>query len=502
MNLERVLIVEDDELGREFVAEALAGLAITARTAKNGREALALLEKEDVDLVLTDLRMPEMDGLALLKQLRERAPATPVVLMTAYGTLEVAIQALREGAQDILLKPFDAEQLQLLMTRVQSRQKLERQNQYLKREIEAEARHEIVGGSAAIQKVLDAVKRVAASKATVFIRGESGTGKELVARAIHQTSPRRDGPFVRVNCAALSETLLESELFGHERGAFTGAMQRREGRFELAHKGTLLLDEVSEVSPRIQAKLLRVLEEEEFERVGGNRTLQVDVRVIATSNKNLEQAMKDGSFREDLYYRLHVVPIELPPLRDRSDDVALLATTFLERFARDNGKGVRKITPAAMARLAAYRWPGNVRELSNLIQRAVVLAHDEVLDVAQLPLPVEESPKADVLSAAVGMRAEDVERELILRTLRSTHGNRTRTAELLDLTARTINNKIRLYRAQGHDIPEPRRGIARKKPELVGLGGAGGAIGAGGTTPVEPVEPLDPMPAELEGAVP
>jgi len=467
MNLERALIVEDDELGREFVAEAFAGLAIETRVARNGREALEMIEKDDVDLVLTDLRMPEVDGLQVVKSVKERSPATPVVLMTAYGTLDVAIQALRDGADDILLKPFDAEHLALLLTRLKARHRLQRENRYLRREIEAESRHELVGDSAAIRDVLDAVRRVAPSKVTVFIRGESGTGKELVARAIHESSPRRDGPFVRVNCAALSETLLESELFGHERGAFTGAMQRREGRFELAHRGTLLLDEVSEVSPRIQAKLLRVLEEEEFERVGGTRTLKVDVRVVATSNRDLERAIRDGTFREDLFYRLHVVPLELPPLRDRAEDVPRLAATFLERFARENGKDVRRITPAAMARLSGYRWPGNVRELANLVQRAVVLAQSDVIDVDQLPLPAlaDASPRADALSGAVGMRAEDVERELILRTLHSTQGNRTRTAALLDLTARTINNKIRLYRTQGHEIPEPRRGVAKRRPE-------------------------------------
>ena len=464
MTLERALLVEDDELGREYVAEALAALGIEARTAKNGREALEFLDKEDVDFVLTDLRMPQMDGMALLKAVRERAPHLPIVLMTAHGTLEVAIEAMRDGAEDILLKPFDPDALALLIKRIESRAKLTRENAWLKREIEGGGAHSIVGTSAAIREVLDAVDRVAPSKATVFLRGESGTGKEMVARAIHDRSPRRDGPFVRVNCAALSETLLESELFGHERGAFTGAMQRREGRFELANKGTLLLDEVSEISPRIQAKLLRVLEEEEFERVGGNRTLAVDVRVIATSNKNLEEAIKDGSFREDLFYRLHVVPIVLPPLRDRLDDVAALAQTFLDRFARENGKAVDRITPEAMNRLASYRWPGNVRELSNVIQRAVVLTPGRTIDAAQLALPVEDVTSCDLLSAAVGMRAEDVERELILRTLRSTQGNRTRTAQLLDLTTRTINNKIRLFRAQGHAVPEPSRGVAKKKP--------------------------------------
>jgi DNA-binding NtrC family response regulator len=465
MSIERALVVEDDELGRECVAESLAEIGVETRTAKNGRQAIEMLAKEDVDVILSDLRMPEVDGLALLRHAQKNAPTTPFVLMTAFGTLDFAIQAMRDGAEDILLKPFDPDQLALLLRRIESKQRLQRENQYLKREVEGGATGEIIGETQPIRAVLESVRRVAPSKATVFIRGESGTGKELVARAIHALSPRREAPFVRVNCAALSETLLESELFGHERGAFTGAVQRREGRFELANKGTLLLDEVSEISPRIQAKLLRVLEEEEFERVGGQRTLKVDVRVIATSNRNLEAAIKDGTFREDLFYRLHVVPIVLPPLRERKEDVPLLVRSFLERFARENGKNVTKVTPAAMTRLCAYHWPGNVRELSNVIHRAVVLAPADAVDVEQLPLPADDGARSEALAAAVGMRAEDVERELILRTLRSTDGNRTRTAELLDLTARTINNKIRLYRTQGYEIPEPKRGIAKKKPE-------------------------------------
>ncbi|MBL8840758.1 MAG: sigma-54-dependent Fis family transcriptional regulator [Planctomycetes bacterium] len=465
MKLERALVVEDDQLGREFVTEALDRMGIQALAARNGREAIGLLEREEVDFILTDLRMPEVDGLGVLRAARELAPATPIVLMTAHGTLDVAVAALREGADDILLKPFAPDQLALLLERLGGRIQLRNENRQLRLQLEGDAgTREIVGSSPAIGSVLDQVRRVAPSKATVFIRGESGTGKELVARAIHQLSPRRDAPFVRVNCAALSETLLESELFGHERGAFTGATQRREGRFELAHKGTLLLDEVSEVSPRIQAKLLRVLEEEEFERVGGTRTLQVDVRVVATSNRDLEAAMRDGSFREDLFYRLHVVPLQLPPLRERAQDVPELAAAFLARFAQENGKAVRRIAPEAMSRLCAYRWPGNVRELSNVIQRAVVLAPGDTIDLEQLPLPAIEQGRGEALAGAVGMRAEDVERELILRTLRSTGGNRTRTASLLDLTARTINNKIRLYRTQGHSIPEPTRGIARPKP--------------------------------------
>ncbi len=466
----RILVVDDEANARTALVTLLSDEGFTVESAADGFKALPKLDDFAPELLLTDLKMPGMDGLTLMNRARERDPECAVVLMTAHGGVESAVSAMQQGAASYLQKPINMDELLVLIDRAIERRRLRAEAGHLRERLAERHRLSgIVGSSKEMQAVFDTVMQVAGSRASVLITGESGTGKELIAAAIHEHSPRAQGPFVRLNCAALAETLLESELFGHERGAFTGAMQPREGRFELAHKGTLLLDEVSEVSPRIQAKLLRVLEEEEFERVGGNRTLQVDVRVIATSNRNLEAAMKEGSFREDLYYRLHVVPIELPPLRERSDDVALLATTFLERFARDNGKSVRKITPAALARLAAYRWPGNVRELSNLIQRAVVLAHDDVLDVAELPLPaaVDDALRSDVLSAAVGMRAEDVERELILRTLRSTHGNRTRTAELLDLTARTINNKIRLYRAQGHDIPEPRRGVARKKPELV-----------------------------------
>ncbi|MBM4015342.1 MAG: sigma-54-dependent Fis family transcriptional regulator [Planctomycetes bacterium] len=478
MKLERALVVEDDQLGREFIVEALHALGIDALAARDGREAIALLEREEVDFILTDLRMPQLDGLGVLRAVREVAPGTPIALMTAHGTVDVAVEALREGADDILIKPFSPDQLALLLERLAARQELKQENRRLRREIEDDcAARELLGDSAVMRAVHEQIRRVAQSKATVFIRGESGTGKELAARAIHALSPRHDGPFVRVNCAALSETLLESELFGHERGAFTGALQRREGRFELAHKGTLLLDEVSEVSPRIQAKLLRVLEEEEFERVGGNRTLSVDVRVIATSNRDLEKAIADGSFREDLFYRLHVVPLRLPPLRERLEDVPLLAESFLRRFARENGKEVRRIAPAALARLQGWRWPGNVRELSNVLQRAVVLAGGESIEVADLPLPApaEEAPRNEALAGAVGMRAEDVERELILRTLRATNGNRTRTADLLDLTARTINNKIRLYREQGFTVPDPTRGVARPRPaapaELEAAGG-------------------------------
>jgi len=472
MKLESALVVEDDQLGREYIVEALTGLGVAVRSAKNGREAVELLGREEFDVVLTDLRMPQVDGLGVLKAARELAPGVPVALMTAHGTLDFAVDALRAGADDILLKPFDPEQLALLFERLGARKALQHENRRLRRQLEDDAStRELIGSSPAMERVRDELRRVAASKATVFIRGESGTGKELAARALHQLSPRKDGPFVRVNCAALSETLLESELFGHERGAFTGAMQRREGRFELAHQGTLLLDEVSEVSPRIQAKLLRVLEEEEFERVGGTRTLQVDVRVIATSNRDLEKAIADGTFREDLFYRLHVVPMRLPPLRERLGDVPELAAAFLARFARENGKEVRGFAPEALLRLASWRWPGNVRELSNVVQRAVVLAAGDVIDVDVLPLPAAEPPRGEMLAAAVGMRAEDVERELILSTLRSTSGNRTRTASLLDVTARTINNKLRLYRAQGFEVPEPTRGVARPRaPELEAAG--------------------------------
>ena len=464
MSMERALVVEDDELGRDFVDEALRELGVETLVAENGREATKLLRRHDVDFVLSDLRMAELDGLGLLRWIQEHRPQTHVALMTAYGTLDVAVEAMRCGAEDILLKPFGPDQIALLLERLRRRQQLVRENQYLRREREEEEGSELVGDSPPMQEILASIRRIAPSKATVFLRGESGTGKEMVARAIHQASDRRDGPFIRVNCAALSESLLESELFGHEKGAFTGAVQRREGRFELAHRGTLLLDEVSEVSPRIQAKLLRVLEEEEFERVGGTRTLRVDVRVLATSNRDLEQAIRDGSFREDLFYRLHVVPLHLPPLRERRADIPLLVEAFLRRFARQNGRGEMKISPDALRLLQAHDWPGNVRELSNFVHRTVVLCTGPVIEARHLDLQEMARPSIDSgFDAIVGHKLEDIERELILRTLRAHRGNRTHAAEQLGLTARTICNKIRLYRSQGHEIPEPERAARRAR---------------------------------------
>ncbi len=463
MTFEKALVVEDDELGREFVTESLSRLGMEVTTAVNGRHATRELRDNDFDLVISDLRMAEMDGLTLLRWIRKHKPQMPVALMTAHGTVEVAVDALREGAADILLKPFGSEQLTLLIERLQRRHALVSENRYLRSQVNPEVETEIVGKSPRVREMLAAIRRVAPTKATVMLRGESGTGKELAARAIHRWSDRADQPFVRVNCAALSETLLESELFGHERGAFTGAVQRREGRFELANKGTLLLDEVSEVSPTIQAKLLRVLEEEEFERVGGSKTLKLDVRIIATSNRPLEDSIRDGSFREDLYYRLHVVPIHLPPLREREGDVPLLIDRYLKTYAKALGRRECSLTSSARQLLTEYSWPGNIRELANLVQRAVVLCPEDTIDVEHLSLPETPVEERANVESLMGRTMEEVERELILRTLRQNHGNRTRSAEILGLTARTICNKIRLYRSQGIAIPEPRRAPPRKQ---------------------------------------
>jgi DNA-binding NtrC family response regulator len=462
MSIERVLVVEDEPLCREFVCETLAQAAIEPCGVENGKQAVQRLQAEDFDLVLSDLRMAEMDGLELVGWLKKNRPDTPVALMTAFGSLEVAVEALRSGVEDILLKPFEPDQISLLLERVTTRKGLQSENRYLRHALEQEvAGSEIVGESPAIRQVLQTVSRVAPSNATVFIRGESGTGKELVARAIHRLSDRSTEPFIRVNCAALSETLLESELFGHERGAFTGAIQRREGRFELADKGTLLLDEVSEVSPRIQAKLLRVLEEEEFERVGGNRTLKVSVRIIATSNRDLEESIRNGTFREDLFYRLHVLPIELPPLRQRRSDIPLLVQSFLRRFSQENGLSPLTAGGEVLQALQEYDWPGNLREMSNYIHRAVVLSEGREIGLQHVAIPRRRDP-IQRLDEVVGMKISDLEREVILRTLQETQGNRTTAASLLGLTARTISNKIRLYRSQGHKIPAPSR-IARSR---------------------------------------
>jgi len=465
MAIQRVLIADDDALSREFLTEAVRALGFQAESVQNGERALEQLRTRDFDLLLTDLRMPGVNGVELVRTLGRELPDLPVILVTAHGTIETAVEAMRLGAVDFLVKPCTAETIQLVLERIVRQRRMERENEYLRAEVESSAPI-FVAESASMTSLLHTVDRVAASKGTVLITGETGTGKERIAHLVHARSSRRDRPFIRVNCAALSEQLLESELFGHERGSFTGAHKRREGRFELADGGTLLLDEIGEISPRLQTKLLRVLEEEEFERVGGTSTLKVDVRVIATTNRDLPREVSEGTFREDLYYRLHVLPIQIAPLRHRVEDIVPLAQSFAEFFAKKSGKPAPTFSEDALQRLQSWTWPGNVRELENTIQRAVILHDDDVIEANQLmfdPIPpVDEKPRFTLVtgkgnylgsisskSPLANRPLADLEREAILCTLEATRGNKTEAARRLGVTARTLSNKMRLWRELG-----------------------------------------------------
>lgn len=460
MSIQRILVVDDDALSREFLVEAISALGYKPIEAKNGQEALERAQHSNPDLVLTDLRMPGMDGIELLRKIRELQPDMPSVMITAQGTIETAVQAMRQGASDFVLKPCTAEALEVVIDRIERTTRLIRENQYLRTEVSG-APNDIVAKSPSMLETLRTASRIARSKGTVLITGESGTGKERIAHHIHQNSPRQNCPFIRVNCAALSEQLLESELFGHERGAFTGAHKMKEGRFELADGGTLMLDEIGEITPNLQAKLLRVLEEEEFERVGGTNTLKVDVRVIATTNRDLAAEMRSGTFREDLYYRLHVLPLHLSALRERVEDIMPLAQHFAEFYARQNGFETPHFTKEAVDRLNAWSWPGNVRELENVIQRAVVMLRQTTIDGVDLAFgpttPVAgkttdfsaSSPTTALGPSLANRQLEEIERVAILSTLDSARGNKTEAARRLGVTARTLSNKMKLWRSTG-----------------------------------------------------
>ena len=438
-----ILIVDDEKNTREGLSRALRGEYAVAE-AENGQRALEWLETHSADVVLSDLRMPGMDGLTLLSRLLGRDPKPVLILLTAYGNIETAVEAMKRGAYDFLAKPVDLDRLDLLLRRALAERRLGDENRRLKEQLDSKDGFEnIIGTSPAMREVFETIRQAAPTRATVLIQGESGTGKELVARALHQCSPRREGPFVPVHCAALAPTLLESELFGHEKGAFTGAVERRRGRFEMADGGTLFLDEIGEIDAALQVKILRVLEERKFERVGGTETLGVDVRLIAATNRDLRKKVAEGTFREDLFYRLYVVNLNLPPLRERDGDVALLAQHYLKALAAEHGRKALSISPEAMDALAAYPWPGNVRELRNAIERMVVLGTGERLDVRDLPATVREAgagPVAGTVPAGRGLR--DAERQLIEDALRRHKGNRTRAAQELGISRRTLHRKL------------------------------------------------------------
>jgi two-component system, NtrC family, response regulator HydG len=460
----RILVVDDQDMMRDSLAGILAREHHDVVAAADGPAALARLGSGSrFDLLITDLRMPRMDGMQLLQEAKRIFPDLPVVMMTAHGTISNAVEAMRQGAYDYLQKPFDGDAIKALVERALEHGRLVRENHALRCATEQSAPRPLIGHGPAMTDVRRKIELVARSNATVLIRGESGTGKEVVARAIHQASERRDRPMLAVNCAALSENLLESELFGHEKGAFTGADRTRRGRFELSDGGTLLLDEISEIAPSLQAKLLRVLQESTFERVGSSVSLQVDVRVIATTNRHLERAVAEGKFREDLFYRLNVVPIELPPLRRRSEDVPDLCRHFLHQIAKRDRSPFRHIEPEALRLLQRYDWPGNVRELQNIVERATVLeAEPGVVRAATIGpwLSSGTAGRPPAGSSAVeelaGKPLADIEKKVILSTLQQFKGHRAKTAVALGIGIRTLGMKLKRWKDEGELVEAER----------------------------------------------
>jgi len=442
----KILVVDDEAIVRESLGDWLKDADYQVFTAESGHEALKVIEQEKPVIMIADLVMPSMDGIELMKRAKARQPGIEVIIITAYASIPTAITAMKEGAYDYIEKPFCPERAELLVKKLAEHQELIEENLSLRQRLEDRYHFEnIITKSSKMQRLIELIKVVGKSNATVLITGESGTGKELVARATHSQSSRHNKPFIAVSCAALPESLLESELFGHEKGSFTGAYTQKKGKFEFAHGGTIFLDEVGEMSANIQVHLLRVLEEKEFTRVGGNEPIRVDLRVISATNKDLRKAIEKQEFREDLYYRLNVVNIELPPLRERKEDIPLLAEHFLNKFAADNRKEVTGFSPDAMEFLLGYDWPGNVRELENAIERAVILAKDSLITVADLP----QENLSLVRLASTGKNLKEVEKNHVLNVLRKTGGNYSEAARILGISRMTLYNKAKEY---GSDV--------------------------------------------------
>jgi len=468
MPIEKIIVLEDDQIVRKNLEQQLRQRRYDVASTGTIAGAHEILAKDNFDLIFVDVRLPDGEGTALLRELQGRPQKPLVVMITGFGSVESAVECMRNGAFDYMLKPFSNDQLEVTLKKAENFSQLLKVNQYFTRAEEDETGYELLGQSAAMETLRQLIRKVAPTQATVLITGESGTGKELVARALHRQSQRAGAPFIKLNCAAIPENLIESEFFGHEKGAFTGAVAKREGRFELAHNGTILLDEISEISPQIQAKLLRVLQERELERVGGNRTIKVDVRVIATTNRHLEDSVDRKEFRQDLYFRLNVVPIHVPPLRDRKDDVPHLARQFMQRFARKHGVRVSGISDACHAALSAHYWPGNVRELQNVIERAVILCGEGGLLESEhlgfsprsMGAPVPTSAPAASPSSPAGVPAAhnddlvslaELEKRHIFAALEKTGQNRTHAAKLLGISVRTLRNKLSDYGVHSKD---------------------------------------------------
>lgn len=456
MSIEKVIVLEDDLIVRNNLEQCLRRRRYDVASVSTIAAATELLGKDNFDLIFLDMRLPDGDGTDLLKTIQQRPQKPLVVVTTGFGSIESAVECMKNGAFDYVIKPFSNEQIEFTLRKAEEFTQLLRVNRFLSQQESETGASELLGNSPAMENVRQLIRKVARTHATVLIHGESGTGKELVARALYLESPRASAPFIRVNCAAVPENLIESEFFGHEKGSFTGALTKREGRFELAHGGTILLDEISEISPNVQAKLLRVLQERELERVGGNRTIKVDVRVIATTNRNLESSVEKKEFRQDLYFRLNVVPIHVPPLRERLEDVPFLTEEFVRRFSRKHGVPIKGCSDEAMSALKNHNWPGNVRELQNVIERAVILCGENgILESEHLGLTPSQKPVASSTTSSSASASSsaggslpplaEMEKRHILAALEQCKGNRTHAAKLLDVSIRTLRNKLHEY---------------------------------------------------------
>ena len=447
-----ILIIDDEKNIREGLGTALELEGYDVKLAENGEVGLKLIEKGDIDLVITDLRMPGISGEEVIAKVTGESPGIPVIVLTGHGSIDSAVTAMRNGAYDFLTKPLNLDRLILIVKRALAGRELEIRHSTLKEELDAKTSFEsIIGKSAEMLRIFEVVRKAANSKASVLITGESGTGKELIANALHNLSNRRDKPFVKVHCAALSESLLESELFGHEKGAFTGAVARKRGRFELANTGSIFLDEIGEIDQNVQIKILRVLQDRRFERVGGEETLEVDVRIIAATNRDLLQEIAEHRFREDLFYRLNVVHIQVPPLRERKDDIPLLVASFLEEFAKENNKKITGIDARARSALYKYNWPGNIRQLRNCIESAVVMCSGSEITLEDLPPSVSGASDTDMISIPVGITLAEAEKILIQQNLAVNKGNKSKTADILGIGRKTLHRKIDEYNLEVGD---------------------------------------------------
>lgn len=452
MPIEKILIVDDEKLVRDFLGETLRRKNFDITLAENGHQAFLALKDNLYDLVITDMKMPDYTGIDVLKKVKETSPGTMVVIITAFGSVENAVEAMKLGAFNYLIKPFSPDTIEAVIEKAKEHLSLVEENSYLRQQLNTGSLRtstQIIAESPAMKKILSEAAQIATSNANVLITGESGTGKEVIAQAIHSQSTRAARPFIKVNCAAIPETLIESEFFGHEKGSFTGASATHRGRFELANGGSLLLDEITEVPLSFQAKLLRAIQEQEFERVGGTKPIKVDIRIISTSNRDMKESIAQKKIREDLFFRLNVMPVHLPPLRERQEDILPLAEYFIRKLCEENHKELKKLNAEAKKKLIGYNWPGNVRELANILERAVVLNTSERISAEEIYLnnPFENlnEPTNENQALPIGISLQELERRLIIETLQKMNNNRTKTAEMLGISVRTLRNKLQEY---------------------------------------------------------